>query len=686
MWAKSGGIPGDLCELVAGSIEAESLRLAGEVWRLTGSIVPSIGLARRYEARLAALPDDQRRAVELVALAESIPFELATRLIAREVLAMLERSGWLHLPDDLGPARCELAHPAARMIVDRSVGPMSRQEHYRTLAAGTADAEDPDEMGRVLRSMWVVRSGGGAAIPEIEPCDLARTARLAFDLGRIEIGSELAVASNAREPGAAAALTASWCLAELGDHRGAIELLERTRPLIDDEWDRAALALRQAEEAWWSGGCRTSAIQLLRSERGGLGPAASLLDAQLAMFDMFDGRLFEASAVAEYLVAHEHPWVRFVAAIVATVTRSHFDDPDGALSIARNAFDETAAYAGEVLGDRHIHLLNQIEPLVHAARIGEAVVLAEMCEEVARSLGAIPPRGWSALHLGNTLLHAGRVADAANAFLQAEALWNDAGITGLARWSAAGAAMALGSVGDVDGANSALDRLMAADSGGFALRSPTALHAAGWVAGVAGDLLVAQASLFEAVELELGFGSTMHVAGIGLDAARLGLYDVCDRVEDAVARCTPGPLSRAKLGAMRALRSADVDLLARCADEAEDCGLGLVAAELAAVGASVASASSRPRDAERLAARSQGLLAGLGRVGTPLSSGRRGRALLTARETAVARLAADGVTSREIAEQLFISQRTVESHLYRSYNKLGITNRAELAVALDRTT
>ena len=53
--------------------------------------------------------------------------------------------------------------------------------------------------------------------------------------------------------------------------------------------------------------------------------------------------------------------------------------------------------------------------------------------------------------------------------------------------------------------------------------------------------------------------------------------------------------------------------------------------------------------------------------------------MLTDRERQIARLAANGVPSREIADQLYISTRTVENHLQRVYAKLGVTGRAELA-------
>lgn len=60
-----------------------------------------------------------------------------------------------------------------------------------------------------------------------------------------------------------------------------------------------------------------------------------------------------------------------------------------------------------------------------------------------------------------------------------------------------------------------------------------------------------------------------------------------------------------------------------------------------------------------------------------------GPAALTPAELRVARLAADGRSNRETAEQLFITVKTVEMHLSSGYRKLGIRSRSQLAAALD---
>ncbi len=59
-----------------------------------------------------------------------------------------------------------------------------------------------------------------------------------------------------------------------------------------------------------------------------------------------------------------------------------------------------------------------------------------------------------------------------------------------------------------------------------------------------------------------------------------------------------------------------------------------------------------------------------------------GLASLTPRESEIARLAAAGLSNKQIAERLFLTHRTVAAHLYQVFPKLGVTSRAALHAAL----
>jgi len=56
---------------------------------------------------------------------------------------------------------------------------------------------------------------------------------------------------------------------------------------------------------------------------------------------------------------------------------------------------------------------------------------------------------------------------------------------------------------------------------------------------------------------------------------------------------------------------------------------------------------------------------------------------LTPSELRIVRLACDGSTNRQIAQELYVSIKTVEGHLARAYGKLGIASREELDRVLD---
>jgi DNA-binding NarL/FixJ family response regulator len=67
---------------------------------------------------------------------------------------------------------------------------------------------------------------------------------------------------------------------------------------------------------------------------------------------------------------------------------------------------------------------------------------------------------------------------------------------------------------------------------------------------------------------------------------------------------------------------------------------------------------------------------------TPILDEREASSPLTPRERQIAWLAVQGLTNREIGARLGISRRTVETHLVRTYDKLGVADRAALGAAL----
>jgi DNA-binding CsgD family transcriptional regulator len=148
----------------------------------------------------------------------------------------------------------------------------------------------------------------------------------------------------------------------------------------------------------------------------------------------------------------------------------------------------------------------------------------------------------------------------------------------------------------------------------------------------------------------------------------------CERVDIPVA-----PLARRHVAA---LLEGDPSDLESAAQEAVDLGEQLLAVEIleAAVGRAKESGASAAQHRIEAALRTQRVRCEQAR--SPVVNLPTGTGGLTAREREIAGLAAQGWTSAAIAEELVLSVRTVESHLYRAFAKLGVRSRDELGPAL----
>jgi DNA-binding CsgD family transcriptional regulator len=165
-----------------------------------------------------------------------------------------------------------------------------------------------------------------------------------------------------------------------------------------------------------------------------------------------------------------------------------------------------------------------------------------------------------------------------------------------------------------------------------------------------------QLRLARALDAPHALGPALHLQGLvtgGSDGARM-LAEAVSLLEPSFGRLE---LARAlvDLGGVTRERGEPArarELLERGATLAEQ--LGSVALARRAT-TELVSAGGRPRRATRLGVRA-----------------------LTPAERHVARLAAEGLTNREVAETLVVSRKTVETHMTKAFRKLGIRTRDEL--------
>jgi DNA-binding NarL/FixJ family response regulator len=80
----------------------------------------------------------------------------------------------------------------------------------------------------------------------------------------------------------------------------------------------------------------------------------------------------------------------------------------------------------------------------------------------------------------------------------------------------------------------------------------------------------------------------------------------------------------------------------------------------------------------------RGLGARVHRRAREVRSGEDGLRSLSSRELEVARLTVDRLTNREIASRLFLSEKTIETHMRRLFQKLGVSSRVQVARAVEQ--
>jgi DNA-binding NarL/FixJ family response regulator len=170
-------------------------------------------------------------------------------------------------------------------------------------------------------------------------------------------------------------------------------------------------------------------------------------------------------------------------------------------------------------------------------------------------------------------------------------------------------------------------------------------------------------------ERAAGLAQAIGLAGPRAAAARaLALVALArgDRAA-ALAHATDGVAAAERIGArldaararlLAGRASGDVEMLSAAAEEATRCGAHRTRDEAV-------------RELRRLGRR-------VGRGGAR-AAGEHGLGSLSAREREIAELVAAGHTNREIAARLYLSEKTIETHLSRAFGKLGVRTRAAVA-------
>jgi DNA-binding CsgD family transcriptional regulator len=195
-----------------------------------------------------------------------------------------------------------------------------------------------------------------------------------------------------------------------------------------------------------------------------------------------------------------------------------------------------------------------------------------------------------------------------------------------------------------------------------------------------GDVERARETVRKAADEIIGDANVITEGFLRHEAARLGAPD--DRRNEALAAAVDGPLIQARLLHISGLAQHDPEILERASTAFAAIGCDLPAAEAARAAGRLVMAMGDSRRAARLEALAVAALSRCDGANTPGIRAIEPTWRLTDREADVAELAARGMTSKDIADRLFVAVRTIDNHLRNIFAKLNITSRQELAAVL----
>ncbi len=691
----SGGNPLHLLSLIDEAVAAGTLVRKRGIWLLSsGFSSRGDALAEPVRSSMESLTPAEREVLMLVALTEPLPRAAARVLVDRDVLDRLTDLGWFAEP---GPEGVRLRYPLKADAVRRMTTATRRLHLYRrALALGGEELRQPANELRLLE----LALDTGATLPAAE---LVRGAAAAVRAFRNDLGLRAAaLIDRSAERSLARGIVARAHL-NLGDPAAALAALSVGPAVPSDVRDVLAGSLVKftartalgeldlvdadaAELEWAAEGVD------LRTGAGGIPYGPGVKESVLRR-----ARLLRALAAVEradfaaVVKALDHDGRLPQAAAAPAIERNLWLILDAEVQLAAGRFEAAVRTTGLALSDpeaddEHFPLEEHglLRYLAAALLVGDwpsvEGVLSSYPGGTLRPIVVFGPglycaRAYAFLRQGREPEAESILRDVVENLELVDPLQLLGVATSFAAWAAA-------ATGNAAAARQHLARAEAtAGLGSVAMRQVAAMHRAGALElmapgsgrplldGIAEENRAAGRPGWELLARVLGF--------------ELGAADVDGRAAE-LAAAAEGPWAAA-WGAWAAAEAAGSGDGYLAAGELFQ-GLDLYRRARAAY---ARAAGCFDAVGDRAAARRAGSLA-RACEGLPGSgeAGEQEEAILASlrlsrREQDVVDLALEGMSDRQIADQLHLSVRTVEGHLHRSYAKLGVRSRDELRDAVN---
>lgn len=681
LWNASDGNALYLREVVLSGLESGALVREGGLWRFVSNLEPSSRLVDLVEARLSGLSDEEVEALELVAFGEPVGVEIVERLASPAALEGLERKGVVITELEDRRIQARLAHPMhGEVLRDRT--PPLRARSVRRALADAVESTGSRRRGDVMRvAVWRLDAGGDTTAARF--IEAAQQAKFANDFG---IARRLAQRAYELEPTFESGHTYADVLYDVGEVELLDEVLEAISSLTDDDGERALHAMLRGFNLYWRLGRGEDARKVL-------GDVLVVIEDEewrgevlgaLAVMDSTSGSTAAALERVGHLLDRTEGRAFAQAALGVTLGLPIVGRGEDALAIADRGYAAHLALGDQMsLYEPSLLLVGRSLALAQLGRTHEAEQLARTIYDESLSSGEAAGWAFGAMALGVACLEQGRVRESDRWWREAASLFRVVEHNGPYRWALAGMLLCQALLRDLDGVPEVLAELERTAGHPATLHELDVRRGEAWLELAQGDPAEARAILHRAADEAAVLGQPWQELVIRHEAVRMGedagthVARICELAEGV-----QGELAKAIAAHVGATARDDAQGLGAAADAFEHCGSLLLAAEAATAAADACRRDGDQRAATAWARKGAELARRCEGARTPGLIETAGPTPLTKREREIALLAAEGLTSREIAERLFVSVRTVDNHLARVYDKLGVGGRDDLAQVL----
>ena len=677
IWQLSSGNPYVVLSILA-EIESANLMVKQEpYWDADLTALDFDKLDSFLGVRLASLSERARHALDLVAIAEPLDEDLAIELGVMPELAGLEYARLVRAEMVAGASQIRPAHPLIGERLRSEIQPLRRRELVGELASSIAiRPEGSFSPGLVRVAMWAQEVG-----VELPPklADQAVLAAFAtFDLHATSILVD-AIPTELRsiEVSVAEALTAAL----MGDPEQSERVFQRARHAATTELEMTRVITARAEHLIFTGQTAVVLPELEEAlEDVTTLEARARLASALAIAGGTQGDFSFAMGVVDELLEHQGlPPDIETGLLFANLIASSLLGPRRDLSERKMRLDTLISSAPSGTGAEMMRIARS-QLAITQAEVGWAIAMLDGAADAMDMEGR--PSGTLTMGRSIVRMMAWRDDGRVDYAQKGVALLSQSDPGGIIRVGIACYAHALATIGQVAKAREVLKgsdaKLSLADP-----RSATFyMRAQSQIAASSGDYEKAASINLDACTRAMENDHHLYGAMAAHEAARIGHADmVMDTFDQLVLETEDCPYVVLLTRHCRGVVDGDVSALQDVSADMLSAGLRASAVS-ALLFASVAARSDDEQFANRLALQAHDLLEEDRTTIVPEISACTNP--LSERERQIAHIASEGSSNREMADELFLSTRTVENHLGRIFKKLGLSSRSELSALFRR--